>query len=254
MSHLEYLSPSIPVSMTDDWFEIADENHFWMQWRFNILLKYKKYLPIDGERILEIGCGNGIVMHQFENQLNYTVDGCDLNLKALNLARKGKGRLMLYNIYDKNPDLLKKYSAVLLMDVIEHIDDDVDFLKTATRYLKPGGIVVINVPALMSLFSNYDREAGHVRRYDKKMLSEVFEKAGISTLKMVYWGGSLLPVAMLRKLVLSFTPKDKIISRGFKPPGNLVNKSFKLLMNLETGLPFNPVLGTSLLAIGKIKC
>jgi SAM-dependent methyltransferase len=253
MNHVEKLSPSEPVSMTDDWFEIATKDHFWMQWRFNILKKYKALLPPVTTRILEIGCGNGIVMQQLEQELGYTVDGCDLNVKALNMTKKGKGRIMTYNIYDKKPELLKKYGAVFLMDVIEHIEDDANFLSTASEYLTPGGIVVINVPALMILFSNYDKEAGHLRRYNKKMVLDVFQKAGIDPLKIIYWGGPLLPVAAARKVVLHFTKKNKIIERGFQPPGKLTDKCFKLLMKIETSLPLSPLYGTSILAIGRIK-
>jgi len=249
-SRLEYISKSIPVSMADDWFEIANASHFWMQWRMKALLRYKHLLPPASSRVFEIGCGNGIFMEQLEKHLAYTVDGCDLNMKALDLAQPGKGRLMVYNIFDLNPALIKHYPAVFLMDVIEHIDDDITFLKTATEYLQPQGLVVVNVPAHMYLFSKYDDAAGHVRRYSKESLRTAFIKADIEPLKVFYWGGSLIPLALLRKQVLRHRT-EKIIEQGFAPPNALTHTLLKGIMNVETALPLGPLSGTSVMAIGR---
>ena len=159
MSNLIYLSNVEEVSMADEWFKIANEEHFWMKWRFSVIQKMKKHLPAPSEPVLEIGCGNGIVINQMEKHMGYKIDGCDLNKYALDLAKKTNGDLMVYNIYDKDPKMTKKYSMVILLDVIEHIEDDVDFLKAACAHLKPGGKVLVNVPAHNTLFSKYDEVA-----------------------------------------------------------------------------------------------
>ena len=70
--------------------------------------------------------------------------------------------------------MLQAYDLVLLMDVIEHVDDDTAFLKTSLAHLKPGGIVVINVPAHMAFYSKYDEVAGHKRRYSTADLRSLF--------------------------------------------------------------------------------
>ncbi len=96
-----------------------------------------------------------------EEAFSVPVDGCDLNEQALRLARAGRGRLLLYDVFEQRSELRGAYDMVLLMDVIEHLEDDLAFLQASLTHLKPGGIVVINVPAHMSLHSKYDRMAGH---------------------------------------------------------------------------------------------
>jgi len=252
MSNLIYLSDVEEVSMADEWFKIANEEHFWMKWRFSVIQKMKKHLPEPNEPILEIGCGNGIVINQMEKQMGYKVDGCDLNKYALDLANETKGDLMVYNIFDKDSNMTKKYSMVILLDVIEHIDDHVDFLKAACAHLKPGGKVLVNVPAHNTLFSKYDTVAGHKRRYTKSMLKEAFEGAGIEPLDLRYWGLLLTPVAVVRKGYLAMK-KDNIIETGFKPPSEGINKMFGALNSVENALPFKFPFGSSLMGIGKIK-
>ena len=61
--------------------------------------------------------------------------------------------------------MLEHYDAVFLLDVIEHIPDDTAFLIAALQHLRRGGLIIVNVPASMLFFSDYDRVAGHVRRY-----------------------------------------------------------------------------------------
>lgn len=252
MSELIHLSEVEEVSMADDWFEIAGTDHFWMRWRFNLVKRLiNKYYNHDEKTILEIGCGSATVMQQIEkNFRDIKIDGCDLNEFALNQNKGIKGKLMVYNIYDKNPDLINNYNMVLLLDVIEHIDDHVDFLTVATEYVKPGGLVMVNVPAYEHLFSNYDVEAGHKRRYTKKTLTQTFEAAGLEPLSTQYWGSLLYPVAMVRKAYLS-NKKEEIIKTGFKPPNKLANGFLHSLRNIESAIPFKQPFGTSVIGIAR---
>ena len=57
--------------------------------------------------------------------------------------------------------MLRAYDLLLLMDVIEHVEDDLEFIRVSLEHLKPGGIIAINVPAHMKLYSRYDEVAGH---------------------------------------------------------------------------------------------
>jgi SAM-dependent methyltransferase len=246
------LSEVESVSMHDDWFDIADEKHFWMQWRLKAILKQSNFLPNQGSNLLEVGCGNGIVVNQLEEELNYTIDGCDLNLFAIEKSKPSKGLKMLYNIFDLKQDLLNKYDGGILLDVLEHIKDDVEFLRTSAKYVKRNGIIIINTPALQTLYSNYDKEVGHVRRYNKESMMKLINNAGLEPLKISYWGMTLLPIAILRKRLIA-NKKSDIIKTGFKPAGKIQDFILRMLMNIENAFPWNPPIGTSLVAICKVK-
>jgi hypothetical protein len=120
------------------------------------------------------------------------------------------------------------------------------------RHLKPGGHLLINVPALQDLFSAYDVAAGHVRRYDRDSLVAEFAGHDLRVLDVRYWGLSLVPLLFLRKLVLRGSlPAEQTIRSGFRPPGHLTNLLLRSLMRIETALLVRPPLGTSLLLCGR---
>ena len=253
MAQFEILSKSIPVSMHEDWFDIATTDHFWMQWRFEVFKKIIKNKYPLGQNLLEIGCGPGTFREQIENYYKIPVDGCDLNVNALKAAKQGLGRVMQYNIFDKNPNLIGNYDSIFLMDVIEHLDDDVTFLKTAAKHGKPGSLVFINVPAGMYLYSKYDIQVGHIKRYDKATLKQTIKSSGLEPLEIVYWAGLLIPIGILRKLTLTFSTDANTIKNGFKPPGEIANQFLKILKKFEIVLPINTPLGASLIAIARVK-
>ena len=202
MSQIETLSQAQAVSMADEWFHFANADHFWMQWRHRILLRAIKCAGTPLRRALEIGCGNGVARDMLERDLGIPVDGCDLNRTALEMAKPGKGKLFIYDVLDQEPSLLGRYDAVFLLDVIEHIDDDLAFLRAALRHLRPGGLVVINVPASMLLFSDYDRVAGHLRRYTSASLKALLRQSGAEGETIQRWGLSMVPLLLARKVML----------------------------------------------------
>ena len=181
------------------------------------------------------------------------VDACDLNEEEIKRAKEGAGRLLVYDIFEKHEELYQKYPAVFLMDVIEHIDDEKGFLNACLYHAQPKGLVILNVPALNSLFSRYDSEAGHVRRYNKKMTRQLFSNVGLDLLAVSYWGFPMLPLLLIRKYYLKFVADENVIKTGFAPPSQLVHSLFHLVRATEAISPFAPPLGTSLIAVGRLK-
>jgi SAM-dependent methyltransferase len=237
--------------MGDEWFEISPLNHFWIQWRFKAILNNISPCELSHKRFLDIGCGHGLAIQQFESLPEIIVDGCDLNMHALQMVKRGKGNVYFLNISDHPEHLLRCYSGIILLDVLEHIDNDAGFLSDSCKYLIDNGFVIINVPVLKSLYSKYDKKMGHVRRYSKKMILKLFEKNNIQPLSIHFWGFSLLPVLLMRKILLLFIKDKSIVHVGFKTSGKMVNKVFTFLMKTENTILKKPPLGTSLIAIGK---
>lgn len=258
-AHVEILSPAAAIAFPDQWYEIMDERHFWMRWRTRAFLQQCRALSISTETplsVLEIGCGQGILRQMLESATGWTVDAVDLNAGALFHSAPGRGRTALYNIHDRAPALAAGYDAILLFDVIEHIDDPVSFMNSALYHLKPGGYVFINVPALQSLYSKFDVAVGHCRRYNKATLETELAKAGIRKVDDRYWGLTMLPLLALRKLWLSLRSEDPgtgttVVQRGLVPPGRLADSVLTAMMRVETGAIADPPLGTSLLYVGQ---
>jgi len=254
MNELIYYSQPMKVSMADDWFAIANENHFWIQWRFDAMKRSFGSFIKDGGIYLEIGCGNCIFRDQLEMAYDITVDACDLNEFALQQAKPGKGKLMVYDIFSRNLDLLNKYDGIFLMDVIEHIEDDRSFLRAAIEHAKEGGQLFINVPAFMGLYGRYDDVAGHKRRYSSSAMIKLFNDCNLDKIETGYWGSTMLPVLMMRNIILK-SRKSNIIEIGFAPPNKFADLFLRFLRSIEIVLhnPLRKFAGTSLLAFGRKK-
>jgi SAM-dependent methyltransferase len=250
--HVVRLSPTAPVSMAESWYEFATPDHFWMKWRTVLLRRMMEQSGVDHGRGLDIGCGQGVLFRELEERHAVTIDGCDLSLAALELAYPGRGTVYQYNVFDYHADLVGSYDFALLIDVIEHVDDDAAFLRAAAQHVKPGGAVLVNVPALSMLYGPYDRAAGHLRRYSAPSLTEAIEKAGLVADTIAYWGFSMIPLLILRNLVLKRTPEEDIIRRGFQPINPLANTVLGWMSKLELAAGIRWPIGSSLTAIARV--
>lgn len=253
MNKITILSQGIAdVGFVEEWYDLATEGHFWMDWRLEAFSRQLKELGVrtDGPwKGLDIGCGSGVFCQQLEKRSLWTVDGTDLNKKALSLHQDRKGATFLYDIHDRKPELAQSYDFVVLFDVLEHIDDTRRYLESALYHLKPGGWLFINVPALQSFYSAYDRAAGHLRRYNKASLRAELERFPLDIRDIRYWGMGMLPMLAMRSLWnWRQAPAKCVIENGFQPPSAWINNLLKHLMRLETSVVTKPWVGTSLLA------
>ena len=247
------LSQFDEIKFVERWYELAQADHFWMEWRHRVFQRQCKDLALSVDQPfhgLDIGCGHGVFTKQLEDNTGWTIDGADVDRGSLERNPIEKGNIYFYDIFDRKEELKEKYDFIVLYDVIEHIDDSKAFLEAAMYHLKPNGYFFINVPACPSLFGPYDVAAGHCRRYTKKMLNDEFTDFPIKTLEIRYWGFTMLPILFLRNLV---TPKNQdpqeTIDKGFRPPSPLVHKILKGLMGFETACLQKPFIGTSVMGV-----
>jgi 2-polyprenyl-3-methyl-5-hydroxy-6-metoxy-1,4-benzoquinol methylase len=244
----------------DSWYELSNENHFWFRWRVKAFLQQLNDLKIPLQKdwkVLDIGCGTGILQKQIESATNWTVDSTDLDYQALCHAEQGRGQIMYYDIIEKNPEFKEKYDAVILFDVIEHIEDTDTFIESVLFHIKKDGFLFVNVPALQSLFSRYDEVQGHFRRYNKIEINQEFNNFPMKTLDIRYWGLINIPLILARKIFLASVhqkkSKEQIFRQGFEPPNNLINSCLIGLMNCETFFIKKPIKGSSVLWAGQKK-
>lgn len=244
LPRLTYLSPAQPVSMGDWWFDIATTGHFWIQRRFQVMRRLAGPIVRGAKLAAEIGCGNGLLQRDIEDGYGIPVAGFELNELALQKNVSRHSPLYCYNIHDRKPEFRGRFDLLFLFDVLEHIDDESGFLQSVKFHLADAGHLLINVPAHQALYSDYDRAAGHVRRYSLDQLAGVCEKNGLGLCAATYWGMPLVPLLLLRK---SMRLRRDDGRAGFDPRGRTINTLLSWLSICEP-LP-QRFFGTSVMAV-----
>ena len=239
-----YLSASVPVNMGDWWFDIATSTHFWIRRRFEVMRRLADSVLRNSRRAAEIGCGNGLLQRDIEDYYGIPVAGFELNETALQKNVSRRSPLYCYNIHQRNPEFRAHFDLLLLCDVLEHIDDESEFLQSVKFHLARSGTLLMNVPAHEFFFSDYDRAAGHIRRYSANQLTNVAERNGMKVRALTYWGLPLVPLLLLRKAISMQRSNGK---SGFDARGNTLNHLLSVVARCEP-LP-QKFLGTSIMAV-----
>jgi SAM-dependent methyltransferase len=159
--------------------------------------------------IMEVGCSAGHLLADMRRELpNAALTGGDYTLGTLIKlgAKMPEIPLVRFNLAD-SPLASNTYDAMVLLNVLEHIEDDVAAVGHIARMLKPGGVAVIEVPAGPELFDDYDRELKHFRRYKLQGLCDVIEGAGLRVERRNYLGALIYPAFYLAKKLSQNRPK-----------------------------------------------
>ncbi len=121
------------------------------------------------------------------------------------------------------------YDVVGAFDVVEHSKDEDYILSNMYQVLRPGGKVIISVPAYQWLWSKHDEINNHYRRYTKKMLSNSLKRVGFTVEYVGYWNTFLFPLALVARL-LNRSGGAAFTNRGF------INSLFVAVVSLEAHL------------------
>lgn len=171
-----------------------------------IVRKLSHFLP-EGGNILDVGCGNCYIADGLSSIANFQVTGIDTAFTPEMLRSLQRDNLNGIRLYQRIEDIAEcVFNAVLLLDVLEHVEDDVGTLQNLsnTPVIDHGAIFFITVPAFSCMFSAHDRKLGHHRRYTCNSLVSVATDANMEILTSGYFFTSLLAPVMLYKLMELF--------------------------------------------------
>ena len=226
-----------------------DERHWWYRARREILkelIERRIRLP-QNPRILEVGCGTG---HNLPMLGSFgRVDAIEVDGAARAIASRRLGHAVMDAPLPQLTGVpMHSYDLIAMLDVLEHVEEDRAALASLAQRLRPGGRILLTVPAHPWMWSAHDEVNHHKRRYTRRSLKAAVRDAGLR-LEMLSWFNSLLfPLAAAARVAGRLTGKED--SDDTLPPAP-VNRLFETLFGLERyaigRVPFPP--GVSLAAI-----
>jgi SAM-dependent methyltransferase len=226
-----------------------DQDHWWFLARRRILKRLieRVVCPPQRAKILEVGCGTG---HNLAMLKSFgSLDACELDRCARTVANKRlPGKVKSAKLPDLSMFKRSGYDLIALLDVLEHVPDDLASLRAIHMRLKPGGALLLTVPANPWMWSAHDAAHHHFRRYTKKQLEELFLRSGLEVQLLSYFNTLLFPLVAAARVVGKVTRKQ---SADDKLPSAWVNSTLNAIFGLEAGLigrlpmPF----GVSLVAV-----
>jgi 2-polyprenyl-3-methyl-5-hydroxy-6-metoxy-1,4-benzoquinol methylase len=224
------------------------ERHWWWRARSKVILDVLRRLqPTQGwKTILDIGCGDGLFFPELSRFGE--VEGVEPFAELVNSANPYRNRISICP-FDENYRPGKRYSLILMLDVLEHIENAAGSLRHAIDLLEPDGRLVATVPAFMVLWTNHDVMNQHFLRYTKPTFREVARQAGLRIQEERYLYHWTCPVKLgigLKERIFRIQPKPAQV------PMWAINESMYFLSRLEqrTLTPLSLPFGSSLLVVG----
>jgi SAM-dependent methyltransferase len=176
----------------------VDERHWWYRGRRRIIRAELDRLPLAADaRVLDAGCGSGRTLVELEGYGE--VHGIELDPHAADVARaRGRGEVRVGRL-EHLPWDDATFDLITCLDVIEHTPDDLVTLRELRRVCKPGGWLLVTVPAYQALWSLHDEANHHYRRYGRRALRAAATQAGWRIRRMTSFNSLLLaPAAAVR--------------------------------------------------------
>ena len=169
-------------------------------------------LPYLGEHAIEIGAGQGDYVQDWADA-GIRVTASEAEPGRLDLLRKRFAGNELVDLveYTAPSQIDGSYSAVVAYNVLEHISDDVAALRGFGSLLRPGGAVVLIVPAFEFAMGRFDRAVGHQRRYRVAGLRAALEEAGLRVERIHYVNSLGLLAWFVGMRLLRMTPGEGLI-------------------------------------------
>ena len=190
--------------------------------------------------LAEVGPGNGTNLSYYIDKPN-KIDLFEPSKKHYDNLKKTFSKNHKIKVFNRSFGGKKKYDTIVYLDVLEHIKKDKEEINKALKLLKKNGKLIINVPANSHLYSNFDKDVGHYKRYSKKDFEIILKNFSFRKVSYRYYDSIGYLLSLMSKLFI--TNYKKNFEKKIKFWNNLIFLS-KLLDKITLN-----VFGKSLLVI-----
>ena len=176
-----------------------EETHWWFVARRRIMrrLVHRVLPPSPETTIVDLGCGTGANIAALADE--YRCIGIDTSDEAINLAAARYSNVE-FRAGREPEDLgpwMREARLVMMMDVLEHVSDDIDFFSRIFSATGDGAYFLLTVPADAGLWSGHDESFGHLRRYDIERFARLWQGLPVRTHLLSYFNSRLYPAVKL---------------------------------------------------------
>lgn len=197
-----------------------EDVHWWFVARRRIFLSlldsHLKNGATGTRRVLDIGCGTGTMLTHLARYGD--AEGIDVDAEAIEYCHARGLTQVSQAPADHLPFDDSTFDLVTALDVIEHIDDDRGALCEVHRVLRPGGTLLLSVPAYRFLWGRQDDINLHKRRYLASEVRERLISAGLQVVRLSYINAVLFPAIAAVRLVRHLLPKPQTLESDFSFP------------------------------------
>jgi SAM-dependent methyltransferase len=216
-----------------------EESYWWFVTRRSLVRELvRRAAPDRKSAILEIGCSGGPLLQMLQSDGYDHLTGIDISPEAIQLCRRRK--LENVRVMDAlQPDFAPaSFDVIVASDVLEHLADAPGALEAWHALLRPGGTLIVFVPAFMMLWSGHDEVNQHFYRYRAAELATLAQSCGYEVRRKGYWDFLLfLPITIIRLASRFFgRVTNKAPSGDLKPLPRPVNALLISLLRLENWL------------------
>lgn len=235
----------------DEMYKVESQ-HWWFVARRKIIANVIRDLKLGKDaRILDAGCGNGDNLEMLSKVGQLAAIERDENALA-----KAKKRCIGEVVKGELPDNLpatinKENDLIVLLDVLEHIDDDQESLSILSGLARNSGTLLVTVPAYQFLWTVHDELHHHKRRYTTKELKKIIERNGWKVEYISYFNTFLFPLALIDRVRQKIFPSSN--QHELNMPNGFINSLFEKIFSMESNFigKFSLPFGLSIIVIAK---
>jgi SAM-dependent methyltransferase len=221
---------------------LAEDNHWWFATRtWSLLNMLDAHLPRRDGKVLDIGCGAGNMMHHLARYGH--VQGVEVDARPVAMARARGYDVQQGDATRRLTFEEASFDLVTILDVLEHVEDDVAMLREAYRVTRPRGWLAITTPAFQALWSYNDEINGHKRRYTPHELRTRVQSVGFRVRRLTF--GFFLVFPLAAPLILL---RNRLGTKKQLRSHHLSQDEYQVEME-----PVAPPINTILRAVGRLE-